>query len=429
MRLFSIILMILLLSLTRVSSPQDHKYPIEDFYNRSIKLPIDYKDPEAGTFFQYYQLSSNFDFSRPTLFFFQDIAQQHTVPGEVDKLAKTYYFYDHFNVVFYQVRGREYSYIELKHPDGSVNWEKAYQLLSADLIIEDIERIRRDLFKENPETKILVYGRSGGGFTIQRYLAKYSKYVRRAFIRAAPNSVIMKQLGYPESKYFFNLLNEIDPSLYSKLKDILKRNVVPDYQLFWMLKTIPYASENPGNELKNLLNELYKGEKILYEKYLEKQEFDFSKRIRTEKEMRQREIGMAFAPIEVSAEYMLNPDPEFIDPFYACLKKLCEPYLNLIKEGKVSIPSFPPLETLTEVETEVFYLAGRNDHVSDYRIGIELGKYFKNYELFIADDNHTMSIYSECYPLLRNAFFQYGLKSAELQDVKNSIKCREWKHE
>jgi len=63
---------------------QDHKYPVEDFYNRSIELPIDYANPDAGTFFQYYQLTSNFDFSRPTLFFFQDIGQQFGKPGKVD---------------------------------------------------------------------------------------------------------------------------------------------------------------------------------------------------------------------------------------------------------------------------------------------------------------------------------------------------------
>jgi len=88
---------------------QDHKYPIEDFYNRSIELPIDYENPDEGTFFLYYQLSSNFDFSRPTLFFFQDGQQQYGVPGKVDDLAQRYHFFDNFNVVRYQHRGRKYS--------------------------------------------------------------------------------------------------------------------------------------------------------------------------------------------------------------------------------------------------------------------------------------------------------------------------------
>jgi pimeloyl-ACP methyl ester carboxylesterase len=408
---------------------QDHKYPVEDFFNRSIELPIDHEHPEEGTFFLYYQLASNFNFNRPTLFFFQDIAQEYGMPGEVDDLAKSYHFFDHFNVVRYQIRGREYSYIELKNPDGSVQWEKAFKLLSANQVIEDIERIRRDVFKEKPETKILLFGRSGGGFLIQRYLTKYSEYVHRAFIRAAPNPIIMKRLGYPESRYFYSTLNDIDATLYAKLKAILNANIVPDYQLFWILKTIPYASENAGEELKNLIEELYSGKKNLYDQYLQKKGFDFSQRIKTEKDMSPRDLGIFFAPVEVSADYMIDPDPEFIDPFYGCLKKLSEPYLKLIKAGKVAPPTFPPLEKFGEVETEIFYLAGRHDHVSDYRIGIELGKYFKNYEFFIADDNHTMTMHQECYPLLRNTFFTYGIGSKELQAARRSLKCKEWKIE
>ena len=123
----------------------------------------------------------------------------------------------------------------------------------------------------------------------------------------------------------------------------------------------------------------------------------------------------------------MDPDPDYIDPFYECLKKLSEPYLNLIREGNVPPPVFPPLDTFDKVETEVFYLAGRHDHVSDYRIGIELGKYFNNYQLFIADDNHTMSTHKECYPVLRNAFFMHGLKSKELQEVLESQDCKEWR--
>jgi len=406
---------------------QDHKYPVEDFYNRSIELPIDYENPDEGIFFLYYQLSSNFDLSRPTLFFFQDGQQQYGLPGKVDDLAKRYHFSDNFNVVRYQHRGREYSYIELKNSDGTVNWERAYRVLSANQVIEDIEHIRKDLFKERPDTKILIYGRSGGGCLLQRYLAKYSQFVHRAFIGAAPNPIILKQLGHPESKYFYYTLNDIDTTLHAKLKKVLRRNIVNDYQLFWILKGIPYASENPYDELKNLIEELFEGKKSLYESYLQKKGFDFSKKIITEKEMKAWEIGGYLRPVEVSAEYMLNPDPEFIDPFYGSLKKLCEPYLRLIEKKKVKAPTFPPLKKFEEIETEVFYLAGRHDHVSDYRIGIELGKFFKHYELFIVDDNHSMTIYKECYPLLRNAFFTHGIGSKELLGVRNSLKCKEWK--
>ena len=423
--LYSIVLLFAIMQL----SAQNLKYPVEDSNNRNIELLIDYTNPQEGTFFQYYEITSNFDFNRPTIFFFQDGQQEYGVPGGVDDLAKSYHFFDDFNVLRYQHRGRKYSYIDLKNSDGTVNWERAYRVLSSNQVIEDIEKIRKHLFSKKPDTKILIYGRSGGGYLVQQYLAKYSQHVHRAFIGAAPNPIILKQLGYPESKYFYNTLNNIDTTLYAKIKQVLKKNIVPDYQLLWILKGIPYASKDPREELKSLIDELYEGKKNLYESYLQRKGFDFSKKIVAEKDMNGWDIGHSLRPLEVGVEYMLDPDPEFIDPFYVSLKKISEPYLRLIKEKKVKAPTFPPLEKFKDVKTEIFYLAGKHDHVSDYRIGIKLGEYFMNYTLFIADDNHSMTIYKECYPLLRNTFFKYGIGSKELQDVRNSINCKEWKQE
>lgn len=428
MRFLSISLIVILSSTLQLYA-QDHKYPIQDFYHRSIELPVDYSNPGEGTFIQFYEITSNFDFNKPTIFFFQDAQQEYGVPGGVDDLAKSYQFFDSFNVLRYQHRGREYSYIELKNRDGTVNWELAYRLLSSNQVIEDIEHIRKDLFKRAPDAKILIYGRSGGGYLVQQYLAKYSQYVHRAFIGAAPNPIILEQLGHPESKYFYNELNDIDNMIYEKLEKVLQKNIVPDYQLLWILKGIPYKSKNPRDELNELIDELYEGRKSLYTSYLQRKGFDFSKKMIPEKDMKGWDIGSRLRPVEVSAEYMLDHYPEYIDPFYVCLKKSCEPYLRLIEEKKVKAPAFDTLEKFKDVESDIFYLAGKHDHVSDYRIGIELGKYFKNYELFIADDNHNMTIYKECYPLLRNAFFKYGIGSEELQQVRNSMNCKEWKKE
>src|SRR4030066_2044855 len=77
----------------------DHKYPVEDFYNRNINVPIDYNNPGEGTFTLYYQLNSDFDFNKPTIIFFQDSQQNFGVPGKVDDLAKIYQFNESFNLV------------------------------------------------------------------------------------------------------------------------------------------------------------------------------------------------------------------------------------------------------------------------------------------------------------------------------------------
>ena len=92
-------------------------------------------------------------------------------------------------------------------------------------------------------------------------------------------------------------------------------------------------------------------------------------------------------------------------------------------------PIFPSLNKFKEIKTEVFYLAGKNDHMSPFQIGIELGKYIPNYELFISDDNHLFNKHKDCYPLLRNAFFKYGNSSKQLEEARESLLCNEWESE
>ena len=109
------------------------------------------------------------------------------------------------------------------------------------------------------------------------------------------------------------------------------------------------------------------------------------------------------------------------------MREACAPYLKLIKESKVKPPVYPTAEDFKRIKTEVFYLNGKNDHVSPYQIAIELGKYIKAYDYYIADDNHNLTIYKDCYPKLRIEFFSYGLGSKELQATRSTNKCNEFK--
>jgi hypothetical protein len=108
------------------------------------------------------------------------------------------------------------------------------------------------------------------------------------------------------------------------------------------------------------------------------------------------------------------------------MRQISEPFISLIEEQGFPEPDYPPLESFKNVQTEMFYLAGRNDHMSPWCIAVELANWFPNYVYFIADDTHTMSEHPECYPLLRNAFFLYGLDSAEFAETRRSPHCREW---
>jgi len=422
-------ILIVIILLTSLSYSQNLKYPQEDFYNRNIELPIDHFNPEEGTVTVYYQLSSNFDFNKPTIFFFQDSQQNYGEPGKVDDLAKSYKFYESFNVVHYQHRGRKYSYIEVKNEDGTINWERVYRVLSSKQAVEDIERIRQDLFSEHPVTKIYIYGRSGGGYLAQEYLAKYSNNVEKAFLRAAPNPLIMEKLGYIESKHLINSLNVINSELQSKLKKIIDRETVPKLELLWLLLRLGYQHQDPGPFQATIINELYENNKDTYTSYINKGGFSYSQLKENKTLYEQMGAGIYLRAIECDGVYLLGPEPDYIDPLYYCFRDLSSSVFRLIEEKKVSPPTYPSLDKFREIETEVFYLAGKNDHMSPYQIGIELGKYIENYELFIADDNHMMIKHKDCLPLLRNAFFKYGIWSEQLQDARNSLQCEEWKPE
>lgn len=147
---------------------------------------------------------------------------------------------------------------------------------------------------------------------------------------------------------------------------------------------------------------------------MEKGGYDYTKLKANKVLLRQMGIGMFLRPIECYGKYLLGPPPDYIDPIYYCFRDLSSEFISLIEKNKVPSPIFPSLKKFEEIKTEVFYLSGKNDHMSPYQIGVELRKYFPNYELFISDDNHLFNKHKDCYPLLRNAFFKHGNSSRQL---------------
>ena len=421
------ILLILITILTNAVIFPQQQYPIQDFYHRNITIPIDYENKNEGTFSLYYELSSNFKFEQPTIIFITDGQQSYGEAGKVDDLAKSYQFDSTFNLVFIENRGRKYSFIDVQNADGTVNWEKVYRLFSSEQMVEDIECVRRDLFKDHPESKLFLFARSGGGYITQEYLAKYGKHIQRAYLQCAPNPIIMKQLGFLESKSFLNTLNAADTSLHKKLKVVIKKNIVPELHLLWMLFRIQYAFEKPDSVYIRIINDLSNNNTESYEEYLKKG-FDYSKVKGAQTYMaKQMGYGMFMSAIQCDGYYLLGSPPDYIDPVYTCLRDLSAPIIELIDQKKVLPPEPAPLEKFRDLETEVFFQAGLHDHITPYQVGVELDKYFKHYELFIAEDNHMMMRYKDCYPKMRNVFFKYGIGSKELKDARASANCGEWK--
>jgi hypothetical protein len=72
-RILFILTMILIC--LKAYAQQQHQYPLEDFYHHNISIPIDHPNNVSDNFSLYYELSSNFKFEQPTIFFITDQQQ------------------------------------------------------------------------------------------------------------------------------------------------------------------------------------------------------------------------------------------------------------------------------------------------------------------------------------------------------------------
>lgn len=402
---------------------QDYPYIPADFHHRYVDIPLDHRDPGLGTFTLYYELSSNFDFGQPTVFYIVD-SQQYA--HGADMMANRYEFDKSLNLVLIEYRGRKHSPIEMTRADGSVDWEKAYRLLASHQAVEDIEAVRRHLFSEDPDTKILLFGRSGGAYLIHEYLSKYPTNAARAFTRAAPNPIVMHRQGNPESRYFAESLAATDPSLPGKLDVVLEQELVPTLDLLWLLLQLPYRDPNAPEIQARIISELHDQTRVTYDEHREKPGYDISA-LQSREFLEQMGAGMFLRPLECDGPYLLGPTPDYVDPVYTTMRFLSAPYVTLIEERAVPEIEYPALESFKVVQAEVFYLSGKDDHMSPWSIAVELDEWFPNYRYFISDDTHTMSERPECYPPLRNAFFLHGMGSAELEAALKSAACVEWR--
>jgi pimeloyl-ACP methyl ester carboxylesterase len=415
------VLVVLLLAVVFLEA-QEYPYIAADFHHRYVEVPLDHRNPEQGTFTLYYELSSNFDFAQPTVFYIVD--SQQSARG-ADRMMSRYLFSDSLNLVLIEYRGRRHSPINVTKADGSVDWEKAYHLLASSQAVEDIEAVRRDLFDEYPDAKVNFYGRSGGAYLIHEYLSKYPRNTARAFTRAAPNPLVMHMQGNPESKYFVESLNEIDPALHGKLKTVMQRESVPTQDLMWLLLQLPYSDPNASELQARIISELYEQNTATYDEYHAMPRYDIAN-LRRSEFSEEMGAGMFIRPLECDGPYLLGPEPDYVDPIYVTMRYLSAPAVSLIEEAGLPLPEYPSLESFRSVEAEVFYLAGKDDHMSPWSIAVELATWFPKYRYFISDDTHTMSEHPECYPLLRNAFLLHGLGSAELDEAARSAQCVEW---
>jgi pimeloyl-ACP methyl ester carboxylesterase len=106
---------------------------------------------------------------------------------------------------------------------------------------------------------------------------------------------------------------------------------------------------------------------------------------------------------------------------------IAEPLLALSDAGKIPAPSFD-FAKLHRLDTEVFILAGRWDHTTDYRSAIALAFNYPSRQLFLADDNHVFATLNEkgLVNRLVQSFLLSGLSSRQFRDALQAAEPQRW---
>jgi hypothetical protein len=106
---------------------------------------------------------------------------------------------------------------------------------------------------------------------------------------------------------------------------------------------------------------------------------------------------------------------------------IAEPLVRLCEAGKIPRPYFD-FAGLHRLDTEVFVLAGRWDHTTDYRSSIALAANYPRHYLFLADDNHTFERLTKSGDsnLLMRAFLGTGLASESFRDALKAAEPLRW---
>lgn len=396
-----------------------------EILGNSINIPIEHDAPEKGTFSFYYEFGAEYNSKKPTIFIIADGQQFHIRQGKVKNL-QIRLFDDRFNVVGIPGRiiSQKLSDISI-NPDNSVNWEKAYQIFNSRQWCGDIDELRKHILGE--KGKVMLFGGSGGAYLIHEYLAHYGKYASRVFTEAAANPFLDAELGIIMDK-FWDEIGEYDPGLQKKMHEILKKYVDkrPEIIMTFSRQHYFFKADKIQQARAELIESLYTGNMEFYERA--KKDFEVNEVVSI------METQQAI-PIRVRMYEIIRPVLErvelFGDAVYPGLEmtyNLALPLIMLNREDKIPVPTMN-FNSLKNLSTDIFILAGRWDAAADYRTQIELSKKYKHSTLFIANDDHMFKNLKAAGLIkeIRSTFFYYGANSIETQKSLKKFAPYKWK--
>jgi pimeloyl-ACP methyl ester carboxylesterase len=384
---------------------------------RTVRVPLDHRNPALGTAPLYFEFGAPYDKRKPVVFIIADAQQYYVRRGSVQNLQKTL-FGDDFNVVGIVGRGSSEKFIKAAlNSNGQPDWLRAWRIFNSEQWIEDIDSVRRSIVGNNG--KILLYGRSGGGFLVHQYLVRHGAHVQRAFTSSALNPFIVNELGL-NSDHFWEEIGAYDKNLQPTLRKVLEAHPTERATMIMTLQRQNFFV--PVDKLAaaraDLIRDLADGNTKRYEEAQTKYQVDLiQKTSDSPEEIAARvRIYEFFQPS--GGRSRLNT--EAIYPDLENQYNIAKPLLLLADSGKIPSPTFD-FTKLHRVDTEVFILAGRWDHTADYRSLSALAHNYSRHTLFIADDNHVFARLNEkglVNPLVQS-FLLFGSDSNQFKEALN----------
>ncbi len=355
---------------------------------QSIKAPVDHHHPEKGSFELHYEFGAPYNPNLPTVMVIADAQQFYVVKGRLKKI-QTQLFGDKINVLGVISRSNvsELRQRVISPEDNKIDWMAAYRIFQAFQYVNDIELIRSRVLANQGE--VYLYGQSGGAFLITEYLSVFpDNPVKKVFIGASVNPVIEAKLGIIHDNFQRDFLSE-HPEVSKKLDRIIAEN-------FFDRKLVARLFQRQNFFVK--LADLNASRLTLTDRLIDKDtayinQLKKSYQIDALEELAKSDFAI---PIKVRIFEFIAPllsSWEVGGPFrYPDLENSRNTAYPLIAAFEKAGIDFNPLfndKSAGNFKGEIFVLAGRHDHVADYRSSIYLSALFRNNHLFIADDDHT----------------------------------------
>ena len=390
---------------------------------RTLTVPLDHARPDSGRATLRYELGAPFDPARPTVLVIADGQQYYLQPGATAALQRDV-FGERVNLVGILTRGSTPEFVQAAlDPQGRPDWLKAWRIFNSSQWVEDIDAVRRAVAGDRG--RVMLFGRSGGGYLVHQYLSRHGAHVSRAFTQSAVNPRLTRDLRLPIERFW----DSLDRTLQARLRDALAAEP-PERRLTVLVTLQRQHFFVPAAELPAARAELIRALAARDADRLAQAVRDYQV-----DDVLELSRSTDALPQHVRVLELLFPAGAFSEEALGAVRPLIEsqrhflaPLLGLIEQGRIEAPSFD-LTPAHGLDADVFVLASRWDEAVDYRTLIALAHAYPRQTLFIADDNHVFTRLDEqgARSRLIRAFFDGGPRSPAMAAALQEAETLRWR--